>query len=129
MSRLNLKKGDSRALFILSLVNFLIYAVWFVAYIVCLMLRASAFSSAQASMAISGQTNYTVEVTSPFFGVLRFFIYLLPVLLLAWLVALLVADKKKKDLCDSKIIVAVFGIDTVCAVMTALDIFSAHMLF
>lgn len=129
MNRLNLRKGDSRMLFVLSLVNFITYAVWFAAYIICLILRASAFNSAQASMAISGQTTYTVEVTSPFFGVLRFFIYLLPVILLIWTVILTVTDRKRKELCDNKIIIAVFGIDAVCAITAAVDIMAAHMIF
>lgn len=129
MKRFNIRKGDSRFLFVFSLVNFFLYAVWFASYVICLMLRSSAFNSAQASMALSGQMNYTVEVTSPFFGVLRVFLYVLPVFIIVWLVALKICDKKRMTLCDNKIIIAVFGIDTVCALMSAFDMFASHMIF
>lgn len=129
MRRFNIKRGDSGFLFVFSLINFFLYGVWFVAYIICLMLRASAFSSAQSTMALSGQMNYTVEVSSPFFAVLRVILYVLPAFIIAWLIALKVCDHKRMELCDNKIIIAVFGIDAVCALMSAFDMFASHMIF
>ena len=129
MRRFNIKRGDSGFLFVFSLINFFLYVVWFVAYIICLMLRASAFSSAQSTMALSGQMNYTVEVSSPFFAVLRVILYVLPAFIIAWLIALKVCDHKRMELCDNKIIIAVFGIDAVCALMSAFDMFASHMIF
>lgn len=129
MRRFNIKRGDSGFLFVFSLINFFLYGVWFVAYIICLMLRASAFSSAQSTMALSGQMNYTVEVSSPFFAVLRVILYVLPAFIIAWLIALKVCDHKRMELCDNKIILAVFGIDAVCALMSAFDMFASHMIF
>ncbi len=129
MKRFSLEKGGSKSLFTVSAINFILYAVWFAAYIICLILRASAFNSAQSTMALSGQMNYTVEVTSPFFAVLRVFIYFLPVLLLLWTVLLMVADKKRKVLPDKIIILSVFGADLLSAAMVMVDITAAHMIF
>lgn len=129
MKRFSLNKGDSKALFAVSAVKFILYAVWFVSYILCLILRASAFDGAQSTMAFSGQVNYTIEVTSPFFAVLRILIYFLPVLLLLWTVLLMVADKKRKALPDKKVIVAVFGADLLSAAMVMFDITASHMIF
>ena len=129
MDRLRLKTGENKKFFIFSAVNFCLYAVWFVAYIVCVFLRAAAFNSAQSSMILSGQTNYTIEVTSPFFPVLRIFIYMLPVVMAVWTVVLLVVDRKRLELPDNKIILAVFGADTLCAITVGVDIMLQHMLF
>lgn len=129
MKKFSLKKGDSKALFVVSAVNFILYAVWFAAYVICLFLRSAAFNSAQSTMALSGQVNYTVEVTSPFFAVLRIFVYFLPALLLLWTVLLMVADKKRKTLPDKRIIVAVFGVDLLSAAMVMIDVTASHMIF
>lgn len=129
MRRLNIRRGDSGFLFVFSLVNFFLYGAWIIAYVICMMLRSSAFNSAQASMALSGQVNYTVEVTSPMFGVLRAVLYALPVFIAVWLVALVICDKKRMLLCDNKIIIALFGIDAVCALISAFDMFASHMIF
>lgn len=129
MGRFNIKRGDSGFLFVFSLINFFLYGAWFVAYVICLMLRESAFNSAQSSMAISGQTNYTIEVSSPFFSVLRVLLYALPVFIVIWLIALKAIDSKRKDLCDNKIILAVFGVDAAAALMAAFDMFASHMIF
>ena len=129
MKKIQIKSGDSKFFFILSLINGGLYAAWFAAYIICTVLRNSAFNSAQASMAIGGYTTYTVEVTSPMFGVLRAFAYVLPAILLVWIAVLFVLDRKNVKLCDNKLVVAVFGADVLTALVCALDITSLHMIF
>ncbi len=129
MNRLTLKKGDSRFFFVLSIINSVLFTVWDIAYIVCIFLRNAAFSTAQTNMALSGQTEYTVEVTSPFFAVLRFFAYILPVMLCVWTVVLYVIDRKNKKLADTKLIFTAFGADIFAAILCALDITAIHMIF
>ena len=129
MKKIQIKSGDSKFFFILSLINGGLYAAWFIAYIVCTILRNSAFNSAKTSMALGGYTTYTVEVTSPMFGVLRAIAYVLPVILLVWIAVLFVLDRKNVKLCDNKLVVAVFGADVLTALVCALDIASLHMIF
>lgn len=129
MNGLTLKKGDSKLLFVLSIINSALFSVWSIAYVVCIFLRNSAFTTAQTNMALSGQAEYTVEITSPFFAVLRVFVYMLPVILAAWTVILYVTDRKNKELCDRKLIFTAFGADALAAVICALDIASLHMIF
>ena len=129
MAGFTLRKGDSRFFFIFSIVNTGLFAVWDVAYIVCIFLRNAAFSTAQTNMAITGQTEYTVEVTSPFFPVLRIVVYLLPVVLAVWTAVLYALDRKNKELTDNKLIFAAFGADILAAILCALDITAIHMIF
>lgn len=129
MNRFYIKKGDSSLLFALSIINAALFTVWDIAYIVCIFLRNAAFATAQTNMALSGQAEYTVEVTSPFFPVLVAVAYVLPVLLGVWTVILYVTDRKNKELTDNKLIFTVFGADILAAVLCALDITAIHMIF
>ncbi len=129
MRGFSLKKGDSKLLFVLSCINAALYTVWSVAYIVCAFLRDSAFNNAQSSMMLSGQATYTVEVTSPFFGVLKVFAFALPVLISVWTAVLLVTDRKNKALCDNKLIICAFGAAAAAALLCALDVAVINMIF
>ncbi len=129
MKRIFTDKGDSKLFYASSLISGAFYVVWLVSYIVCLILRSAAFNSAQSSMALGGYSTYTVEVTSPFFGVLEFFAFLIPVLLAVWTVMLFVFDRKGYKLCNNVLIYIVYGAGTLCAVLCALDIAVAHMIF
>ncbi len=129
MKRIFVEKGDSKLFFVTSLVNGILYIVWLAAYVICLILRSAAFNSAQSSMALGGYASYTVEVTSPFFGVLKFFAMLLPVILTAWTVMLMVFDRKGYKLCKNVLICIVYAADVLCAVFCALDIALLHMIF
>ena len=129
MNRFYIKKGDSRFFFIFSIVNAALFTVWDIAYIICIFLRNAAFATAQTNMALSGQAEYTVEVTSPFFPVLVAFAYTLPVILAVWTVVLYVTDHKNKELADNKLIFTAFGADILAAILCALDITAIHMIF
>ncbi len=129
MKRISLNKGDSKFFFVLSSVNGVLYTVWTAVYLICLILRNAAFNSAQTSMAVSGHSAYTVEVTSPFFGILKVFSMLLPVIMTVWTVMLILNDRKHKQLCDSKLILGVFAADVITALLCAADITTLHMIF
>ena len=128
MKRIYIEKGDSLPFFIVSLINGGFYLVWNIAYILCLILRHQAFNTAQVNMMLTGQSTYTVEVTSPFFVVLKITAMALPVILAAWTAFMLVNDRKGKELCDRIIILSVFGADLLCGVMCLLDISVLHMI-
>ena len=129
MKGFTLKKGDSRFFFVLSIINSVLFAVWDIAYIICIFLRNSAIATAQTNMALSGQAEYTVEVTSPFFPVLRVIVYILPLMLGLWTVMLHLTDRKDKELADNKLIFTAFGADILAAVLCAIDITALHMIF
>ena len=128
MNRFYISKGDDLPFFIFSLVNGIMYVVWTFAYILCLILRGQAFSTAQTNMMLTGQSTYTVEVTSPFFAVLKIVAMALPVILTAWTVYLFVNDRKGKELCDKIVILSVFGADLLCGIMCLLDLSVFHMI-
>ena len=123
------EKGESRAFLIFSLINAVFYASWEIIYFVCILLRNQAFNTAQSNMVLSGHTTYTVEVTSPMFAVLKFTSVLLPVFLGVWTAMLLINDKKRKQLYDKWLVVAVFVTDLVCALTVVMDITMLHMIF
>ena len=129
MKRIFTDKGDSKLFYITSLVSGIFYIVWFVTYIICLILRSAAFNSAQSSMALGGYAMYTVEVTSPFFGILEFFAFLIPVLLTVWTVMLFAFSHRGYKLCNNVLIYTVYASGVLCALLCALDIAAAHMIF
>lgn len=123
------EKGDSRLFFVFSLVAGIFNILWFGIYTVCLFLRTQVFNTAQTNMMLSGQSTYTVEVTSPLFGVLKVLAYVIPVIITVWTVLLLVNDKKGRHLCDKWIIGSVFGAQLISALLVTADITMWHMVF
>ncbi len=128
MRKIEIEKGESLPFLIFSLVNGIFYTVWNFVYILCLILRNDAFNTAQVNMALTGQSTYTVEVTSPFFAILKFTAMALPVILAVWTALLVVTDRKGKELCDKKIILAVFVADLLCGVFCVLDVSLLRMI-
>ena len=63
------------------------------------------------------------------FAVLKFTSVLLPVFLGVWTAMLLINDKKRKQLYDKWLVVAVFVTDLVCALTVVMDITVLHMIF
>ena len=127
-NRIKLLLGTSKPASVLTLLNLGVYGVWLVLYIVCTMIRASLFSQAQSQMAMSGQTQYTVTVSSPLFTALKFILYLLPVFALVW--ALVIRNEDKKEvICDKKLIIAALAV-IICAAFTAfIDIGKLGLIF
>ena len=123
------EKGDSKAFFAFTVINGVLNVFWLAAYLICLALRAQAFNTAQTNMMLSGQNSYTVEVTSPFFAILKFMAYLLPVVIVVWTVLMTVTDSKNKQLCDKWLIGTVFGTELVSAILITADITMLHMVF
>lgn len=127
MKEIFTKTGDSIALYIISMVNAVVYITWMVMYIVCLILREISIDRACDTMLGSGYTQFTVEVTSPLFGVLELFAKALPVILVVWLFLFFYNDRKRKELCSEKLIAGVFIIDLISALAITLDVFALHM--
>lgn len=122
-------KGETHGFFRFSVFNTILYSLWALIYIICLFARANAFTAAQAEMAVLGYAAYTVEVTSPMFGILEFIAMLLPLILAIWILVLFLNDRKGKRLCTKKIIVAAFSVDVIASLLCAMDIINLHMVF
>ena len=129
MSRKLKNKGDSNFLYGFSIFKAALFSVWSFAYIVCLALRSNAFSNAQKSLSMSGYSTYTIEVTSPFFGVLEAVAFLIPVAVIVWIVALYKKDKHSKQPIEKLFPLIAFGVDVVAAFICLLDITVFHMIF
>lgn len=121
-------KKDRHSLMTLSVIDIAVYGFWVVAYAVCLIMRSRAFSTVQNSMALQGYTAaYTVEVSSPMFGVLSFLAKLLPVVIVLWTVLFIKKSKKSGPLFNKWIIIAVFAVNTLAVLLACVDIASLHM--
>lgn len=127
-NRIKLMLGTSRPAAVFTLLNLILYGGWMIAYIVCTYIRAFVFSQAQTKMAMQGQLQYTVTVSSPVFTVLKIMLYLLPVFALAWAVIIKTEDKKA-ILCSKKLIIAALVV-VICAAFTAfIDIGRTGLIF
>lgn len=123
-------KKDKRGLLKMSIINLALYGFWNIAYIVCLFLRAKAFNTVQTAVTAQGLTaSFTVEVTSPMFGVLSVLGKLLPVIIIIWTVIFVRSVKKQKALCPTWMIIAVFVVNFLCGILATADIASLHMVF
>lgn len=103
-------------------------AVWAVLYIVVLNIRASMFTSAQATMLSRGQTSYSLTFDSPLLGVLKVLIYFIPVLAVLFAAALKTADNKGHRY-GRKMIIAVLCVIVFAGVLAGFDIGFAHLIF
>ena len=129
MSRKIRNKGQSNFVYILSIIKTALFSVWSFSYIVCLFLRNNAFNSAVKSLTLSGYTTYTVEVSSPFFVVLKVVAFLIPVALLIWTIAIYRKGKYGQEPLQKLLPLLAFGVTAVAAIICALDITSLHMIF
>ena len=129
MNGFSLKKGDSRFFFVLTIINAAVFTVWNAAYFINAFLREAAFATAQANMALTGQSEYTLMVSSPAYGFLKAVVYILPVILILWTAFFVVTERKGKELCSGLLILWAFASDALAAILCAVDIASLKMIF
>lgn len=122
-------KGESSFVFRLSLVNIITYTIWSILYFVCLGYREAAMDNAIQQMLAMGQTMFTVEVSSPLFTLLKIMLFVLPVLLIVWTVGILVANNKKKELCDRRIILVSYFVTLFVGLLAVIDVFALRIMF
>ncbi len=127
-NRIKLLLGTSRSAAFFTLLNLFVYGAWIITYIACTMLRASLFAQAQSQMAMQGQFTYTVTVSSPVFGLLKFLLYILPVLALIWAFVIRKQDRKA-IICDKKLIIAALVVMLVSAFAALADIGKIGLIF
>lgn len=128
VNRLKILFGTSKPATVLTLVNFSVYGAWLIIYIVCTFIRASLFTQAQTRMAMQGQYQYTITVSSPVFAVLRVVLYILPVLALAWAIVVNREDKKAV-ICDKKVLIATLAVVISAAFTAFIDIGKMGLIF
>ena len=129
MNGFSLKKGDSTVLFVLTIINAAVFAVWDAAYIICALLRDAAFTTTQTNMQLTGQAEYVITIDSPAYAVLKTVIYVLPVILVAWSTALVICERKNRKLCSGWFLIATFAADFLAAIFCAADIVTLNMIF
>lgn len=126
--KLKLLLGTSKSAAFFTVANAVIYGTWLAVYTVCTGIRASLFSQAQSRMALAGQMDYIVTVSSPVFGVLKAFLYLLPVFALIWAVVIK-KEEGRNVLCDRKLVAFALAAILGTAFAALLDIGKIGMLF
>ena len=122
-------KGDGRFLPVISFINLAFFGVWFLCYVVSLILRSVYFASAQVDMAMSGYDAYTLTFSSPLLSVLKAALYLLPVAAVIWSIAIVRADRKGRELPDSRLIIAVLCVFFAAGLTSVFDIAAAGLIF
>ncbi len=122
-------KGESRALYRFSYINMIAHILWIITYIICFAMRYSAFSSTIDQMTLMGYNEFTVSVTSPFFGILRFFSVVMLIIIIVWSLMFFHASRKGKKLCSNKFLVTVFSVDFIFAFICTLDVAVYRMIF
>lgn len=124
-----IKKGESKPLFVFTLINGLTYAMWLILYVACTVIRYVSFAAAQSQMANSQYPFYTVVFSSPLLTVLKIFAVLFVVILIVWMALMLSADRNRLELPDKRLMIAVMIIDFLFAIAVTFDIVSLHLLF
>lgn len=122
-------KGESRALYRFSYINMIAHILWIITYVICVVMRYSAFSSTVNQLTLMGYNEFTVSVASPFFGILRFFSVVMLIIIVVWSFMFFHASRKGKKLCSNKFLVAVFSVDFIFAFICMLDVSAYHMIF
>lgn len=101
--------------------------LWSIIYMITGTARGMEFSSAERAMALQGQMNYTLTFQSPMLGPLKFFMYLLPLLAVAWAITFKVTDSKGFGY-NRKTIIAFLCLVAFSMVITVIDIATMHLI-
>jgi len=125
----SIDRGESGYVFVSSVVSCAVFLLWFVLYLVCVISREFMLAAAQKQMLLAGTTDYTVEITSPLFIVLKIMIFALPFIMIAWIIGIGVANKRGKSLCDNRLIVASYILDAVVGFVALIDAFAIRIVF
>lgn len=121
--------GDSRLSVLSGILNGVLYVIWIVAYVVCVYQREGLFSRYEARMLADGIASYHMEISTPFIGLLKAMLYIMPIIVILWTVAVVMADKKGKRPASKKTLIGLFGLDTVIGITVLVDIAYAGLLF
>lgn len=114
--------------FVSTVVNVVTSVIWILVYIFTVMYRNSVFGSIEISAGALIPT-YTVIFSTPLLGVLRFFVYLMPIVYIVWTVAVVSSAKRRKKLCHSALLYTAIAIDFVVACITLFDLAAANLIF
>lgn len=121
--------GDYRFSIATTVLNAVTDIFWLISYVVCIIERSSLFAQAQAEMMSVGAASYRITVTSPFFGVLKFLLFLLPVVLILWCLGVVFADKKSRKPVDKKVLLGVFALNLIVGIVALADVAKYGLLF
>ena len=126
-SGLNRLISQNTGFSVFTIVTAAINLLWAILYIVTCTARGMEFSSAERAMALQNQLNYTLTFQSPLLGPLKFFMYLLPLLAVAWAIAFKVTDSKGSAY-NKKTVIVFLCIVAFSMLITVFDIASLHLL-
>lgn len=103
--------------------------LWLVLYIVCLICRDAMISKTVSDLANRGAEEYTLIISSPLFTVLKLLMWLVPVISVLWAVSTVKADKKRKLLCEKKLMITALVCIAAAASAAVADLAKLHMIF
>ncbi len=121
--------GRSRFFGVTSVLTGAYALFWIVLYCIMLLQRSMLFSQAQLTMASRGETAYSLTFSSPLLTALRVMLYVLPVVLLLWLIALKKAERNRMGFGSRKTVVAILCLLLFMGALSLFDLGAAGLVF
>ena len=112
---------------VFTIIAGVINALWDFLYLFTVMLRSVAMSTAENAMRLAGRTAYTFTFESPLIGLLKFFMFLLPVLALVWAILFKKADGQKYYY-NKKIVIVFLCLIALSMLLAVIDLTALHLL-
>lgn len=105
----------------------LIHILWNFLYFITLANRNIVMSATESSLISQGQTNYTITFESPLIGLLKFFMFLLPVFAVVWALLFKKADSKKYYY-NKKTVIVFLCLIALAMLIAVIDLTALHLL-
>ena len=104
-----------------------IHILWNFLYFITLANRNIVMSATESSLISQGQTSYTITFESPLIGVLKFFMFLLPVFAVVWALLFKKADSKKYYY-NKKTVIFFLCLIALAMLIAVIDLTALHLL-
>lgn len=128
-SRLSVMLGTDKFHNTTTLMCIIIGIAWLLLYIVCAACRDAMISKTVTDLAQKGTEEYTLVISSPLFTVLKLLLWLLPVFSVLWAISTVRAEKKKKLLCEKKLLITALVSIAVASFTAVIDLAKLHIIF
>ena len=119
--------SESKGFSVYSVVVGAVCILYSLLYFFTVMLRSIVLSNTERTLLLQGQTAYTITFTSPFIGLLKVMMYLLPVLFVVWAIVFKRTDGKKYRY-NKKTVIALLCLGGAAMLVTVIDLMALHLM-
>lgn len=127
--RIGVMFGTDRFHNVMTAVCIVAGVAWVIVYIVCAACRDSMLAQTAADLARRGEEEYRLVISSPMFTALKISMYFIPVASILWAVSTVSAEKKKKLLCEKKLLFTALACIAAASFAAVIDLARVHMIF